>query len=118
MYILLNIAIFLLAGSLLRIATQRWFSPLRNIPGPWVASLTRVWKLYYAFRGDMEWVNIELHKNYGKFPHIKLCSCSLSAGPIVRIAPNEVSIDDPGESLKIIYGHGTQFTKVRSSSPV
>ncbi|KAK7730651.1 hypothetical protein SLS57_001481 [Botryosphaeria dothidea] len=34
----------------------------------------------------------------------------MSAGPIVRIAPNEYSIDDP-EAIKIIYGHGTAFTK-------
>jgi hypothetical protein len=31
---------------------------------------------------------------------------------MVRIAPLEVSIDDPGDSLKVIYGHGTQFIKV------
>lgn len=30
----------------------------------------------------------------------------------MRIAPLEVSIDDPKESLKVIYGHGTRFTKV------
>jgi hypothetical protein len=33
------------------------------------------------------------------------------AGPIVRIAPNEFSINDP-DAIKTIYGHGTQFNKV------
>jgi hypothetical protein len=32
-------------------------------------------------------------------------------GPVVRISPNEYSINDP-EALRIIYGHGTHFIKV------
>ena len=32
------------------------------------------------------------------------------AGKIVRIAPNEFSIDDP-DAVKIIYGHSTKFPK-------
>lgn len=36
-------------------------------------------------------------------------------GPIVRITPYEYSIDDP-EAVKPIYGHGTQFIKVRPFS--
>lgn len=32
-------------------------------------------------------------------------------GPVVRIAPNEYTIDDP-DAIKIIYGHGTNFVKV------
>jgi hypothetical protein len=31
-------------------------------------------------------------------------------GKIIRIAPNEYSIDDPA-AVKIIYGHSTQFVK-------
>ena len=40
----------------------------------------------------------------------------MSKGPIVRIGPNELSIDDPEESLRLIYGPGTQFTKVNMCS--
>lgn len=36
------------------------------------------------------------------------------SGPVVRIAPNQYSIDDPS-SAKIIYGHGTDFVKVGAS---
>jgi hypothetical protein len=77
---------------------KKWATPLRKIPGPLLASACPLWKLYHAFRGDMEQANILVHRKYG---------------PIVRIAPHEVSIDDPKDSLKIIYGHGTQFTKSR-----
>ena len=36
-------------------------------------------------------------------------------GPIVRIAPNQYSIDDP-DATKIIYGHSTKFIKVSPAS--
>ena len=78
-----------------RLFYKRYASPLRNVPGPFAASFTRLWKLYQMYRGDMEKTNIALHRKYG---------------PVVRIAPNEVSLDDP-ESVKIIYGHATEFIK-------
>lgn len=34
-----------------------------------------------------------------------------SLGPIVRIGPNQYSIDDPA-AAKIIYGHSSKFYKV------
>lgn len=71
-------------------------TPLRDLPGPFTARFTRLWYLKNVWRGDFEKVNIRLHQRYG---------------PIVRIAPNEYSIDD-AEAIKIIYGHGTSFTKV------
>lgn len=40
-------------------------------------------------------LNIDLHRKYG---------------PVVRIAPNEYSLDDPA-AVKAIYGLGTTFTK-------
>lgn len=71
-------------------------TPLRDLPGPFAARFTRLWYLKNVWRGDFEKVNVRLHDRYG---------------PIVRIAPNEYSIDD-SEAIKIIYGHGTSFTKV------
>ena len=35
-------------------------------------------------------------------------------GPIVRISPFEVAINDP-EAIKVIYGHTSGFTKVLSA---
>jgi hypothetical protein len=55
------------------------FDPLRDIPGPLSARFSRVWYLFAIYRGNFEFINIELHKKYG---------------PIVRIAPNEYSIDN------------------------
>lgn len=39
------------------------------------------------------------------------------AGPVVRIAPNEYSIDDPA-AAKIIYGSGRAFVKVSIANTV
>lgn len=71
--------------------------PLRSVPGPTIARFTRLWYLYKIYKGDFERTNVDLHKKYG---------------PVVRIAPNEYSIDDV-EAAKIIYGHGNAFVKVR-----
>jgi hypothetical protein len=70
--------------------------PLRDIPGPLLARFSRLWYLVAIYKGNFESTNIELHTRYG---------------PIVRIAPNEYSIDDY-EAAKTIYGHGNPFIKV------
>ncbi|CAG8909742.1 unnamed protein product [Penicillium egyptiacum] len=102
---------------------QALLSPLRGIPGPFWARFTRLWKLLEIYRGRFEKTSIALHKKYGK--RMSACSHKQSAettisGPIVRIAPNEYSIDDPG-AVKEIYGLGSQFIKspwyTASSSP-
>jgi hypothetical protein len=35
-------------------------------------------------------------------------------GSIVRIAPNQYSVDSP-DAAKVIYGHGSDFMKVSTS---
>lgn len=79
---------------------QCLIDPLRNVPGPLLARFTRLWYLYKIYKGDFERMNIELHKKYG---------------PVVRIAPNEYSIDDV-EAARVIYGHGNAFVKVGGHS--
>ncbi|KAF3483874.1 Cytochrome P450 [Arthroderma uncinatum] len=61
---------------------QLWLSPLAGVPGPRVAAVTRWYEFYweciklgrYTFRIE------DMHKRYG---------------PVVRISPREVHIDDP-----------------------
>lgn len=71
-----------------------FISPLRNFPGPKLAAITSLHlnSYYYADTG-VPWIK-SLHEKYG---------------PIVRVGPNEVVIDDP-EQLSAIYG-------VRSTLP-
>lgn len=76
---------------------RAWIDPLRDIPGPFLARFTRLWYVLAIWKGDFERTNIALHQRYGS---------------IVRISPNEYSINDP-EAAKIIYGPGTGFIKGR-----
>ncbi|KAK4223596.1 putative cytochrome P450 pisatin demethylase-like protein [Podospora fimiseda] len=73
----------------------RWFHPYSKYPGPFLASISRLWiaKEVAQARGDR--VVKALHDKYG---------------PIIRIAPDEVHILDP-TAIKTLYGAGTAFTK-------
>ena len=87
-------------------------SPLRDIPGPLLARFTRLWLFKELAHGHFEKTNIAIHKKYGKWS----IDCThygqglLAIGPIVRIAPNEYSIDDV-DAARMIYGHGSRFPK-------
>jgi hypothetical protein len=69
--------------------------PLRRIPGPFVARFTNVWLFLQARRGRRYVAVNDAHRRFG---------------PVVRIAPNHVSIVDP-DAVNMIYGHGNGFTK-------
>lgn len=69
--------------------------PLRSVPGPFLARFTRWWYFFAIYKGDFERTNVELHKKYG---------------PVVRIAPEEYSVDDV-EGARVIYGLGKGFVK-------
>ncbi|RDI84047.1 hypothetical protein Vi05172_g6046 [Venturia inaequalis] len=90
-YILLVLPVFWYLGRLILYYT----SPLQDIPGPVLARFSRSWLLREVWRGTMFTTNRDLHLRYG---------------PIVRIAPNEFSIEDPS-AVKMIYGVGTGFVK-------
>lgn len=64
-------------------------------PGPLLARFSNAWYAHRMIKGHFEQDNVQLHRKYGK---------------IVRIGPNLYSIDDDA-AAKVIYGHGTQFTK-------
>lgn len=64
------------------------FTPLARIPGPFAASLSRWWLVKHTRRGDLHRKTIQLHEKYG---------------PLVRIAPNELSVANPS-AIKQIYG--------------
>ncbi|KAH6670576.1 cytochrome P450 [Halenospora varia] len=69
--------------------------PLHKIPGPFLAQFSSIWKNGRYFRSTWHRDILELHDKYG---------------PVVRIAPNEVSFVD-AKALGAIYGHGTTVKK-------
>ncbi|KAK3669749.1 hypothetical protein LTR78_010377 [Recurvomyces mirabilis] len=70
-------------------------SALSPHPGPFWARWSKAWYFIRVWRGSFERENVALHQQYG---------------PVVRIAPDWYSIDDPSV-VKKIYGLGTKFTK-------
>ena len=68
---------------------------LRRIPAPFPAQFSDLWLMYVVRRGNRFETVDELHKKLG---------------PVVRIQPNHVSINDD-EAIQVIYGHGNGFTK-------
>lgn len=95
-------------------AYQLLSDPLEDLPGPTMAKFTRLWLLKQYAGGRFQEVNLDLHKQYGEF----LCCWKPRwlyrnwpmVGPVVRIAPNQYSIDDP-DAVKILYGLASKFVK-------
>ncbi len=78
-----------------RILYKRYASPLRRYPGPFLASFSRLWKVMSVMRGQTNHEHIELHQRYG---------------PVVRIAPNEVSVASP-VAARALLSAGKRFYK-------
>ncbi|KAL1597348.1 hypothetical protein SLS60_008932 [Paraconiothyrium brasiliense] len=62
------------------------FHPLRSIPGPWISSTTSLWIRWQRWHGRLSFEADKLMAKYG---------------PIVRIDPNLVILNDPSEVEKI-----------------
>lgn len=83
------------AFIVLRLFWNKFQRHLVSIPGPPVAAYTKFWRLYDVWKGKAHLTAIEVHRKYG---------------PLVRIAPNHVSIADPSY-IPIIYNIKENFTK-------
>lgn len=59
---------------------RRFLSPIKDIPGPFWASITRFWHVKIIIDGNQ---NVRLRDAHEKY------------GPFVRMAPNEVSVTHP-----------------------
>ena len=83
----------LLVGGL---QLARTYLKLRFVPGPWLAGITNLPRLYWTWTSKPFEKHLSLHKKYGK---------------LVRMGPNMVSISDPG-AIPTIYGFNYDFQKV------
>ena len=90
--------ILLLTSLILHAVYKAYATPLRHIPGPWIAKFTRLWLLRAINSREYQKIDVELHGKHG---------------PVVRISPNECSIDDP-DAANIIYRSRDQLLKVLS----
>ncbi|KAJ5281445.1 hypothetical protein N7478_006817 [Penicillium angulare] len=72
-----------------------FLSPLRSIPGPFLAKVTDFWRSIHTYRGRVDLKHLELHRRYGT---------------AVQIGPNCVSISDPA-LIRIIYSTRNPWKK-------
>jgi hypothetical protein len=85
----------LLTLLVIRALHKRYASPLRQYPGPFLASVTRLWKVWSTASGHTHLDHIALHRRHG---------------PVVRIAPGEVSVSSP-EAARTLLSAGKRFYK-------
>lgn len=79
------VAVFTLVATI--VIYRRYFSPLRGIPGPFLASFSRLWHLQITVQGNQNEQLVEAHEKYGHF---------------VRLANNEVSVSHPDAIRKVL----------------
>ncbi|KAK4635985.1 Cytochrome P450 monooxygenase lcsI [Fulvia fulva] len=70
-------------------AVHVYFGPLSKFPGPKYRAFSRIPRILCMIRGDEATVIPELHRRYG---------------PVVRIAPNELSFRGDAQAFKDIHG--------------
>ncbi|KAF3904234.1 hypothetical protein ABW21_db0208119 [Orbilia brochopaga] len=85
----------ILATCILVAVLVRNYRRLRNIPGPFFARFTNLWRVYYVKRGDAQFTYQRLHKKYGH---------------VVRVGPSAVSVTGLN-ALSIIYNIHDKFPK-------
>lgn len=83
------------------LAWRRFFSPLRKVPGPFWASLTRLWHVKIIIDGNQNEQLRDAHERYG---------------PFVRMAPNEVSVSHPEGVRKLLLATLPKVSKTRGRS--
>jgi hypothetical protein len=93
------VSFFWLTGLLCYVNAKQlsrfFLNPLRRIPGPLVAAITSNYIALFNLRGNRIKLIHRLHQQYG---------------PVVRIAPNEVSFSDKSV-ISQLYCQGTEFMK-------
>lgn len=96
MGILLLACVSSLILGLLQLIRTRYYGGLNKIPGPFVASVSNIWKVSALYWGTMPQENIAIHSKYGS---------------VVRIGPHHVSFASP-EALQIIHTSRNAYPKV------
>lgn len=86
-----------IASTTIYVAYYRLFHTLSSFPGPFLASLTNVWKAYHLWTLHLPEKLLELHEKYGE---------------VVRVGPNDLSIRTKSSS-GLIYKSGRLMPKTK-----
>ncbi|KAL7776861.1 hypothetical protein CFE70_007281 [Pyrenophora teres f. teres 0-1] len=78
--ILLSLGVYITCRVLYQIIYYRFFHPLRHFPGPFLASVTRLWMIaYHNIKADECEIELALQRKYG---------------PVLRITPTLLLVSD------------------------
>ena len=96
----MRLSLYMLCSLSLCIAAyivyRRRYSSLAGYPGPFLASITDIWRLFYSIQRRHHEPLIDIHNRYGN---------------VVRLGPNFLSFATP-KACSDIYGSGKNFAKV------
>ncbi|KAM0720212.1 hypothetical protein Q7P37_004348 [Cladosporium fusiforme] len=91
----LILAVTLFAIFTFNLVRTKTRSDLRNIPGPFLASISNLDRIWSCALGNQMSYHLELHAFYG---------------PLVRVGPNHVSVSS-GSAIQQLYSINTKFHK-------
>lgn len=92
-----QVLIFFVTVLLVRRLHRRYWNGFNQFPGPFIASITNLWRLWDAYYNAHAPLSVVgLHGKYGE---------------IVRLGPKMLSFSSP-DAMKDIYGPGKNFVKV------
>ena len=94
-HLALTLTILILLYTITTLILTRLRPGLRKLPGPVLASISNLDRVYSCYAGHQMLYHVALHKKYG---------------PLVRIGPNHVSFSDPS-LIPLIYSVNTEFYK-------
>ncbi|KAF3935075.1 hypothetical protein ABW20_dc0109538 [Dactylellina cionopaga] len=97
----LLLRVLLLTVLSLLFVLVRNYLRLRRIPGPFLAGLSNLWRVYYVKRGDAQDTYVKLHAEYGN---------------VVRIGPNCVSVSGL-DAIQAVYNIQDKFPKSEFYTP-
>lgn len=59
-------AVTLVAVALvIRVLLRKYWTSIRDVPGPFVASFSSLWRVYHLCKGHIEEEIVDLHRRYG-----------------------------------------------------
>ncbi|KAJ2869748.1 hypothetical protein GGH93_006069 [Coemansia aciculifera] len=88
--IMFSVSVLVLILVLFKVIYERWVTPLSNIPGRYLHSITSLPMRYHMIRGSLPAFLLALHREYG---------------PLVRISPQRVSIADVDMVKHVLGSH-------------
>lgn len=94
-YSSIALVLVVLASTVIR---RRYFSPIKDVPGPFLSSITRLHHVYHIYMGKQSHWITKLHEEYG---------------PCVRIAPDEVSVSHPDAPKKLLLSVLHKVSRLR-----